>query len=524
MDSSINNERKMKLNTEYQGHIAKLAALLASVFVLAALPGCYKLEPHGYRQLAPITINTASDTINVNLGTELVYNGLDIVSSKEMTFEWAYGVRKSGSAANQFESMEVISTSRTIDYTFSKVGSFLLRLKVDNGESIEFKYFTLNVNSGYDEGVAILSNDEEGNGSLTFVKTLTSEESAKGDQQVFTNIFSVEGANLKNGTSLYMSDNTYSGVTYSGFLIATDDEDGTIYHMDCKTFELYMTAKMKSDYGTNCLEFGGEYAEDKAAFGCFFRSSDNRLFRYDMNGGFVNEVVEATFNINRIVDGPNKTSASTSKTYRYPIFFNGSTVGGRKNASGGVRTLKADGWEVVNVAVERVTSTSSNYPVYILYRKTESPDSCMIKIAGNNCNTFGSRKVDGKSVEYAYKFRAPDLKMDSDSKIVANRVSSDVYYVYDNAIYRWGLTTAPGSRPAITLPQGEQIRDIATNFKGRKATEGEDLLYVATYNPGRSGEHKGSLYVYRYTDDTLVKSYEGICDDPASVIYKYRIN
>ena len=48
--------------------------------VLAALSvaGCFGVEPHGYKELSPITINTASDTINVNLGTELVYNGLDI--------------------------------------------------------------------------------------------------------------------------------------------------------------------------------------------------------------------------------------------------------------------------------------------------------------------------------------------------------------------------------------------------------------------------------------------------------------
>lgn len=506
----------------------KLTIFLFIASVTALLSGCYKVEPHGYKNLSPITINAVSDTISVNLGTELVYNGLDIVSSKEVTFEWAYGAVKSGTVIDQhqFEKIEIISNTRTINYTFSKVGSFLLRLKVDNGESIEFKYFTLNVNSGYDEGVAILSNDDEGNGSLAFVKTLTTEEIAKGEQQVFTNIFSVEGKPLKNGTSMYMSDNTYGGITYSGFLIATNDEDGTIYHMDCKTFELYMTAKMK-DYGTYCAEFGGEYAEDKAAFGCFFRSADNRLFRYDMNGGFVNVITDANaFSIDRIVDGPNKASSATAKTYRYPIFFNTDKVGTRKNASSGVRYLESDGWEVVNVAVERSNTSTSNFPIFMLYRKKSDPDSCKTKVCGQGCYSYGTKKEEGEATAHdiEYKFKTSDLKMDGKSKILANRSSSDVYYTYDNAIYRWGLTTPPGSRPAITLPQGEIIKDIATNFKGRKATDGEDLLYVATYNPSRSGEHKGSLYVYRYTDDTLVKSYEGICDNPTSVIYKYRIN
>lgn len=506
----------------------KITIFLVIASAIALISGCYKVEPHGYTKLSPITINVASDTINVNLGTELVYNGLDIVSSKEVTYEWAYGAVKSGTVIDQhqFQKIEIISNTRTIDYTFSKVGSFLLRLKVDNGESIEFKYFTLNVNSGYDEGVAILSNDDEGNGSLAFVKSLTSEEIAKGEQQVFTNIFSVEGATLKNGTALYMSDNTYGGITYSGFLIATNDENGTIYHMDCKTFELYMTAKM-NEYGSYCAEFGGEYAEDKAAFGCFFRSADNRLFRYDMNGGFVNDITDANaFNIDRIVDGPNKASSATAKTYRYPLFFDKEKVGTRKNASGGVRYLESDGWEVVNVAVERVNSSTSSFPIFMLYRKKSDPDSCMTKVCGLGCYNYGTTKEEGESEAHdiEYKFKTSDLKMDSKSKIVGNRISSDAYYIYDNAIYRWGYTTPPGNKPAITLPQGETIKDIATNFKGRKATEGEDLLYVVTYNPNRSGEHKGSLYIYRYTDDTLVKSYEGICDNPVSVIYKYRIN
>ena len=122
-------------------------------------------------------------------------------------------------------------------------------------------------------------------------------------------------------------------------------------------------------------------------------------------------------------------------------------------------------------------------------------------------------------------FTAPSVNIDGKSKFVNTTASSDVYYVHENAIYRWNLSSAPSAKPAITLPSGEIIRDIATNYKGRAySSDGEDLLYVATYNPQRSGEHKGSLFVYRFSDDSLASSYEGIFNDPVSVIYKYRIN
>ena len=72
--------------------------------------------------------------------------------------------------------------------------------------------------------------------------------------------------------------------------------------------------------------------------------------------------------------------------------------------------------------------------------------------------------------------------------------------------------------------QGETIVALATNIGGRGArTAGENLLYVLTYNPSRQGR-KGSVYVYQFYDDTLVKAYEGVVDKPVAMLYKYRIS
>ena len=215
----------------------------------------------------------------------------------------------------------------------------------------------------------------------------------------------------------------------------------------------------------------------------------------------------------------------SSNVLQYPLFYDSSTIGIRKSASAGIRTNSEEGWEIVNAGAQRV---SSNAYIHVLFRSKSDPTSYKTKVASSSLSAWATKteEINGESVkmDVEYPFTTANLKMDSHSKILGNRVSSDVYYTYDNAIYRWSLTSAPGNNPAIKLPAGEQIRDIATNFKGRKASDGEDKLYVATYNPSRSGDHKGSLYVYRYSDDTLVAAYEGICDDTASVIYKYRIN
>jgi len=494
----------------------KILSYITIALFGVCVASCFGIDKENYPSLTPVEIKTASDTINAALGVALVYEGISVSSEKECSYEWAYGPLASGSTAadHKFASIETISSSRTIDYTFTKIGTYLLRLKVDNSESIEYKYFTLNVNSGYDEGICILCNDDSGNGSLTFIKTLTSEEKEKGEQEVFDDVFgSINPAyKLKNATDIYMSNYTIKDVDYSGLLIATNDGDGTIYDVEAKTFEMFAVQSM-SEYGTYATEFGGEIAST-SAFGSFFRGADGRIFRFDMQLGYLSEMTDITPNIERCYGALSASSSSAASSITN-IMFNADTVCARVTATAGPRYLSFDGYNVVNVAATRYGTASK--ALHILLQSKADPTSykTMTTAVGNSaCRTSAA----GRS------FTIKDLKMDRGSKMVNVKASNDVYYTYDNAIYRWGLTTAPGSSPAISVPSGEVIVDFASNFMGKaKGSDGENLLYIATYNPSRSGK-KGSLYVVDLSVDEIVKSYEGICDTPVSVIYKYRVN
>ena len=489
-------------------------AILSFVF-----PSCWKIDEGGSLELGPIEVVSASDTINANLGVELKYEGLNVKSSLDVKYEWTYGQPADGKtiADHIFKpgTVEKFSTSPTIDYTFPKIGTFLLRLRLDNGESVSYKYFTLNVNSGYDEGVVILNNDDAGNGSLTFVKTLTSEESAAGEREVFPDVFSTinPGQTLKNGRALFMSNATVKKVDYSGILIATNDENSTMWHMETKTFQLFKKAGM-AGVGTSFKSFGGELAST-TGFAAFLLGNNSHIYRYDMLLGNYTDMIDIK-PMTRIFGGLSRTM-TTSESVRTTIYYTDDTLCIRRSASAGVVYYTEKGYSVVNMATMR---TAKNNGLYILFRSKTNPEEYMIRCTDGVGGT-GTFKKWGASVD----FTASVLKMDENSKFVNTKHSADVYYTFENAIYRWSLISAPVAKPAITLPEGERIRDIATNFKGRgKGDDGEDLLYVVTYNPDRSGEKKGSLYVYSFADDSLVKSYEGICDDPVSVLYKYRAN
>lgn len=493
--------------------------VLSLAILLFVLPSCWKIDEGGSLELEPIEVVAASDTINANLGVELKYEGLTVKSGLDVKFEWTYGQPADGKtiADHLFKpgTVEKFSTSPTIDYTFSKIGTFLLRLRLDNGESVSYKYFTLNVNSGYDEGVAILSNDKAGNGSLTFVKTLTSEESAAGEREVFPDVFSSinPGQTLKNGVALFMSNATVKKVDYSGILIATNDERSTMWHMEAKTFQLFQKAGM-AGAGSSFKAFGGEIA-NTSGFAAFLLGNNSHIYRYDMLLGNYTDMTDIK-PMTRVFGGLSRTMPTT-ESVRTTIYYTDDTLCIRRSASAGVFYYSQEGYSVVNMATMR---TSKNNGLYILFRNNANPENYLIRCT-DGVGGIGTFKKWGASVD----FTTSDLKMDENSKFVNTKHSADVYYTFGNAIYRWSLISAPATKPTITLPAGEQIRDIATNFKGRgKGNDGEDLLYVVTYNPSRAGDKKGSLYVYSFSDDSLVRSYEGICDDPVSVLYKYRVN
>ena len=502
----------------------KKTLMIIAAAVMAA--SCFKVDEYtDYGYLSPIEISTLSDTINVRIGSVLNYTGMTVKSDRELTYEWTYGLPSSSSTPEKpaFASKEVISTTPTVDYAFTKVGSYLLRLMVDNGESIVYKYFTLNVNSGFDEGIAILSNDADGNAAVSFVKTLSADDVAAGEQEFYYDIF--EGYDIRNGTDLYMSDgslnlkdkdgNSYP-VSYGAFLVATDDGKGTIWHFEPKTTELFTTVELGEYGGTHVKEFGGEYSTT-GGFANYLLGADGLCYRYDMQMGNLELLtdLQSLGHMTHAVQARFRGYA-TSATEVQSWFFNEDSVYVRKSAYPAPKYYSIAGYKTVNIGVQR--SGSSTSYLYALFQSRTDPHEILIQ--NGYYGTWGRATM---SAPKAYTVSS--LCMDSDSKIVGTLCSSDVYYTYDNAIYRWGLTTAPSTSPAIRVPDGEIIRDIDVNFKGKaKGTSGEDLLYVVTYNPSRNSVHKGSLYIYNFADNTLARSFEGVFDDPVSVIYKYRLN
>jgi hypothetical protein len=490
----------------------RFISIIATALVALTAVSCFGIDEGNYKELAPITFNEVSSVIDVDLGQELVYDKLQVTSDKPVEYQWAYGPKKTLAAKDEYEmeSMEVISTDPAIRYTFKKLGQFVLRLRVDNGESIEYKNFTLNVNSGLDEGLCILNTNAEGKSALTFIKKRTEDEVAANEQEIWPDVFKTINPDqaITDATDIFMSFHEKDGV-FAQILISTNDERGTIYKLEPKTFVLMAMNRMQEVVGTYCAGFTGHNASGATYNYTLMRGANGHTYRYDLFGDFIGERFDATAaglvtgQYTMIYSTNNKYSSTNQKS----MLFNETTV--YQPGNGKVTAQTLSGYKIVNIASDRDANKT-----YVLMQSEADPTAYTIKYTTGSLGAYKAVK----------DFTAATLNMDKNSIMVNAKNSADVYYNYNNKVWRWGLTAAPSESPVstITIPAGETITAMGTNFMGDfpDGTD-ESLLYVATYNESTG---KGSLYVYDILTETLVSTYADVCEGkPVKLLYKYRI-
>lgn len=487
--------------------LRSFALSLVSVLLLS----CFGIDESGFTVLEPISFSEVGETIDVPLGESLVYDKLQVTSALPVQYQWAYGKRKNGAKTPwEMETMEVISTDPQINYIFPKIGSYVLRLRVDNSQSIEYKYFTLNVNSGLDEGLLVLSDAEGGESDLTFIKRRSASEIADGDREIWEDVFSTMngGARITGGTSMFLSAYSTGGISYNHLLIGTDDSEGNVYDINPKDLSLIAATPMRTQFGTSCLDFSGKQTASTGSY-TFMRGADGRVFRYDLFTPFITERTDLVATAGPVYRSKN-IMYTTTQTYIKAAYWSDRLICQPDN--NGTTTLRPmpDGWSIVAFASDRDANRT-----YILMREDANPKSYNIKYTTASLSAL-------KDVT---EFVSEDgVNMSGESLFCASMHSNDVYYSYKDCIWRWNLVSKPPVKPTFTLPQGEQICDIATNFMVTDDGTAETLLYVATWNPTREGARKGSIFIYEIATDTLYKSYEGICGKPVKILYKYRIS
>ena len=199
-----------------------------------------------FKTVSEITI-TDVDTLNVNFGFELIRkaNVSQTITDRPLEYEWATAFYTNEATT---DTLKVISREEELRYAFRQSGKFKLRLKVFNGDEAVFKEYIVFVNEPFEEGIMLFAKNESGEGNLSFLKKLTSEDIEAGEEEVMMeHCFATVNPdiNMKNPVGILHYTNTPQRL-----LVVLEDR---IYFAEPKTLNLIAT-----------VPFEGEFANEKA--------------------------------------------------------------------------------------------------------------------------------------------------------------------------------------------------------------------------------------------------------------------
>lgn len=383
------------------------------------------------------------------------------------------------------------SDEKEFKYTGTHLGTFLVRFRAYNEDGSTYKVFKLRVNSPYEEGLLILSEDDSRNSSLGFIKRhpdKSIEDTSK--DEIDTDAFKLnnEGKSLDKGAT----DIVKRG---SQFFISSE-ETGSIAIINGQTFEEEgkITAPEFPDFKPFRLNI-----PDNAAVSSIVMTRSGKLFNLAtkehlvlMNTAFNNTVKlepkthfvgDLNFTMNYFWDQnasrlwniwyTNSSSKDELIGQELRTFFGANnktyTLTKHPNSNNYVRTVFGPYIQVY-----------FGVPLEILEKETFTPD-------GPTPNKTSVTMLDEKLFK--------------------------LLYVEGNNVYQWYYSgTNFSNPPLLTIDVAGDITYLAKNNEGKE-------LFVGVYDNNASGK-KGSVLIYNIETGKKIGQFIGISDKPVKLLYK----
>lgn len=443
----------------------------------------------GDRELSEITISTPYDTLTAYFGEEFVVSDLSVEQSGNelpLAYEWSYGTlntNENGMASYPLkDSLHIVSHDPELKYAFRELGTFGLRLRVDNGETIRYKYFVLQIDTEFSEGITVLSRDGDGKGQISFMRTLTKEEINTGKVSVFrTDIMELinPGMEMEDVTDM---------VQVNDRLLVCSGDAGRIYNMDSRTFDIEGMTSFKELY-PRCafVKFAGVSANNNI----YLVSRDRRGYVYDY---VLDELMLTEYFKDLDVDA--------AVSVDWPVFVNYETSVFYSPSLGGVTSSLS---RYVDFNIGGICAIGSN--VYVIANYKAMPSYIYL-----SQTTFSL----GNPTILQFYDSPVSLKVNRNSLFAGSKSCSCLYYTCEDGIYYWDLKKQLSTKPVISIPVEMEITSLSMNPDGT-------LLYVGLYEKEGTEALKGHLYVYDVKTSTLIVQYHNIADKPVAIIYKERV-
>ena len=475
------------------------------LYLLLAVPllaGCYQDDSTlADKTIQRIEVTTPRDTLNIYLGDDIVVSPEIMAANTDVTYQWSIG-KYEKRAYDDLEQTKFkdVSSEKDLRYRPDDLGHYHLRLRATNEYGSTIKYFHVFVNTEFEEGYLILGRQDDGHGSLSFMKFLTPEDIAVGVKPHFkTDCFAYVNGDRKIGLD------PVDCYKVASSIYITCGQGQRVHQINYKSFQEEYAYDMKtfgSDFvPVKMLAYDSNYNRNLYVFGTDGRTADIQTQYFEV---FAWSEVPQDMGFDLVYSRPSYYSSKVillAKKDEGILYANGFDANefsfGYFDCYGyfaGNRIIKMFSDYDENVLVYHTDGT--NYTLTTVMRSITDFNTMAIRI-------LAERKITDRGI------------LTSDSEILVNDATNGLFFYRDNKVYRWiyGQNDMP-QNVFITLPEGEVITAINQNTD-------HSQLYIGTYNASRTGL-KGSFYVYNPDTGAKIEAWEGVSDKPVTVLLKGR--
>lgn len=485
----------------------------------------------GGRDISMIAIDASSiqSEYNQNKNDVLVIEPVvsQSMSGQDLRYEWEI-------------EHEVYSTEPVLRYNCTRLGSYDCRLIVSNDDGKAFSTFRINVNTPYEEGLVIISNDPDGKSMVSFMLHNTDgtpDAFAEGD------VFAL------NNPEVNFASNVNDVVQSNGSLIVAcngkplSGEPATIYYLNEKTLDLenYVEVPEYPNFQPQMMMVS-KAAYSGASYPTL--SSDGRVYEFASTEGAVVTSTKFAYTYDTDVyayfddgSGRNYNIFLWDKELGVPVtMFNGyggyyciedwSACAYRTSVNAQTNMFAAE--EPLAMFIPRFTKVQLVTATPQVYIITKSGN--IIRRSSFQKGVWGYDIEEGKN-KFLIMESLVDIGMagtipfEKGMPMIASNTHKRLFYAVGNKIYQWHY-------PQNSLMQVRlfaTVGDDETVIKSVELSADQKTLYVAAYNPNESGLN-GSCYIVDINQSATIedvtageiRAYEHVSYKPVKIIYKQK--
>ena len=499
----------------------RLFEILSILILWTLFYACIDDKTSGFKtDGSPITITVQDIVFDVELGSAVMISPdvSQVETDLPLTYEWRAIAVDGGTGA---DSLRFISTEKELNYKFDRSGIFEIRLRVENKYGSEFQSFIVNVLAPFEVGILVLSNDDQDNGRLSFLRAKNENEVLDKTESNFNlNAFFLNSDIKLRGVrdaAFVVVDNNYRNLHSQ--LVILSETDGMLYFTESTSLLVEYAADVTSFLPglkptTLCstaegvwksLFFGTKDAQGNPGDLYIMNTVEHFVFpdldyfpgdatydklvsKFDTEDKYRWTTICCIDNTHKLLHLMNKYQA-----FDLSAFMQGRTV--------------------INAGFYDENSNGEMYRVVLVMKDDAAPNQISIY---RSKNRFLSEKEPFDGAPYVYTDN--DITLTSDCNLVSSDKYQYFFYNNEHEIYRWTpyLTSEPKlpSKPIITLPDADDVITCMT-----VSPEGQ-YLYVCVYNKNAKTDLKGKLLVFDIDKMELKKTFEGISDRAVKVMWK----